>query len=163
MAVGWWYERLIIWGFIVEDKIEVNRTWQLLDGDKDVLLIEKDSFIISRFKGLIEDDLINKFNTEIYFANKNIPLIKRFTSISLGKTAIGLNQIIWTSQQEGIDAELLIVGAKGWEKGKVRIKSYIEIENNIVKAQVDIEFSPDEPPKPESPLDDLRELPEYKQ
>ncbi len=57
---------------------------------------------------------------------------------------------------EGVDCEILQVGAKSWQKGKIRIK-------------VTIEFCPDEPeveetapsneiPQPESPLDDLRQM-----
>ncbi|MEG5029261.1 KGK domain-containing protein [Microcoleus sp. AT8-B1] len=59
---------------------------------------------------------------------------------------------------QGIDCEILRVGAQGWKKGKIK-----------VKLNVTIEFCPDEPeadqtpeknesetPKPESPLDDLR-------
>lgn len=147
----------------MDRELDVERVFHLLDGDKDVLLIDGEAFILSRFKELIENDLKNKFNSQTYFTNQNVPIIQRLKSISLGKIGIELDKIIWSSKQEGIDAELLVVGGKSWEKGKVRIKSYIAIENNVVKAQVYIEFSPDEPPKPESPLDDLRELPEYKQ
>ncbi|MEG4043759.1 KGK domain-containing protein [Microcoleus sp. Pol17_C1] len=59
---------------------------------------------------------------------------------------------------EGIDCEILRVGAQGWKKGKMKLK-----------LNVTIEFCPDEPEvaetpennesetsKPESPLDDLR-------
>ena len=59
---------------------------------------------------------------------------------------------------QGIDCEILRVGAQGWKKGKIRLK-----------LNVTIEFSPDEPEveeipeknesetsQPESPLDDLR-------
>ncbi|MEG4304539.1 KGK domain-containing protein [Microcoleus sp. D3_18a_C4] len=60
---------------------------------------------------------------------------------------------------EGIDCEILRVGAQGWKKGKIKLK-----------LNVTIEFCPDEPgvveetpennesetSKPESPLDDLR-------
>ena len=59
---------------------------------------------------------------------------------------------------EGIDCEILRVGANGWKKGKIKLK-----------LNVTIEFCPDEPEfeetpennesetsKPESPLDDLR-------
>ncbi|HEY9892856.1 MAG TPA: KGK domain-containing protein, partial [Candidatus Sericytochromatia bacterium] len=60
-----------------------------------------------------------------------------------------------------LDCQFLKVGSKGWEKGKIRIKVSYEFENNIIRVR--LEFSPDEPPQPESPLDDLRELPEYKQ
>ena len=62
----------------------------------------------------------------------------------------------WFSQ--GIDCEILRVGANGWKKGKIKLK-----------LNVTIEFCPDEPEveqtsennesetsKPESPLDDLR-------
>ncbi len=59
---------------------------------------------------------------------------------------------------EGIECEILRVGAHGWKKGKIKLK-----------LNVTIEFCPDEPEvedtpknnqsqtsKPESPLDDLR-------
>ena len=48
---------------------------------------------------------------------------------------------------DGLDSEILKIGAKGWQKGKLRIK-------------VTIEFCPDqsEIPQPESPLDDLRQM-----
>ncbi len=57
---------------------------------------------------------------------------------------------------EGVDCETLKFGAKGWQKGKVRIR-------------VSLEFCPDEPEveetsasneiaQPESPLDDLRQM-----
>lgn len=65
---------------------------------------------------------------------------------------------------DGIDCEILRLGAEGWKKGKVRMK-----------LQVSIEFCPDEPEveetqaseatqasneitQPESPLDDLRQM-----
>ena len=57
----------------------------------------------------------------------------------------------WKWFDKGLDCEILKVGAKGWQKGKFRIK-------------VTLEFIPDEPEieqtpeinQPESPLDDIR-------
>lgn len=48
---------------------------------------------------------------------------------------------------DGLDAEVLKIGAKGWQKGKIRVK-------------ISVEFEPDEPEtkEPESPLDDLRRM-----
>lgn len=48
---------------------------------------------------------------------------------------------------DGIDCEILKIGAKGWQKGKIKIR-------------VSVEFSPDEPEitEPESPLDDIRRM-----
>ncbi|AFY40707.1 KGK domain-containing protein [Nostoc sp. PCC 7107] len=47
----------------------------------------------------------------------------------------------------GLECEILKIGAKAWESGKIRIK-------------IAVEFIPDEPEitEPESPLDDLRRL-----
>lgn len=44
---------------------------------------------------------------------------------------------------EGIDCEVLRLGAKGWQEGKIRIN---------------VEFCPNQPSEPESPLDDIRHL-----
>ena len=62
----------------------------------------------------------------------------------------------WFSQ--GVDCEILNMGAKGWQKGKLRVK-------------ITLEFCPDEPAveeppaskkpestEPESPLDDIRRM-----
>ncbi|MGI8505169.1 MAG: KGK domain-containing protein [Hassallia sp.] len=54
---------------------------------------------------------------------------------------------------DGIDCEILKIGAKGWQKGKIKIR-------------VNVEFCPDEPEieealeitEPESPLDDIRRM-----
>lgn len=48
---------------------------------------------------------------------------------------------------EGVNCEILKIGAKGWQKGKLRIR-------------VTLEFCPDEPEisQPESPLDDIRRM-----
>lgn len=56
---------------------------------------------------------------------------------------------------DGIDCEVLKIGAKGWQKGKVKIH-----------LQVSLEFYPDEPEieeiavsnETESPLDDIRRM-----
>ncbi|MFB2882200.1 KGK domain-containing protein [Floridanema aerugineum] len=48
---------------------------------------------------------------------------------------------------DGLDAEVLKIGAKGWQKGKIRVR-------------VTLEFEPEEPEiiETESPLDDLRRM-----
>ncbi len=57
--------------------------------------------------------------------------------------------------RDGIECEVLKIGSKGWQKGKVKIN-----------LQVCLEFCPDEPEveetpvrhEPESPLDDIRRM-----
>jgi hypothetical protein len=45
--------------------------------------------------------------------------------------------------EEGLDCEVLTIGSKQWKQGKIQIK-------------VTVEFCPDEPEIPSSPLDDIR-------
>jgi hypothetical protein len=48
--------------------------------------------------------------------------------------------------EQGIDGEVLRIGSKGWQKGKIRIR-------------ISVEFCPDESEitQPESPLDDIHQ------
>ena len=79
-------------------------------------------------------------------------------SIDVGLTTDRTRYLYENWFGEGIDCEILRVGALGWKKGKIKLK-----------LNVTIEFCPDEPQleetpennnsetsKPESPLDDLR-------
>lgn len=59
---------------------------------------------------------------------------------------------------EGIDCEILKVGAQGWKKGKMKLKLNVTIE--FCPDEPDVKETPEnnesETSKPESPLDDLR-------
>ncbi|MEG4502062.1 KGK domain-containing protein [Microcoleus sp. F6_B4] len=59
---------------------------------------------------------------------------------------------------EGIDCEILRVGAQGWKKGKMKLKLNVTIE--FCPDEPDVEETPEnnasETSQPESPLDDLR-------
>ncbi len=59
---------------------------------------------------------------------------------------------------QGIDCEILRVGAKGWKKGKIKLKLNVTIE--FCPDEPEVEETPEnnesETSKPESPLDDLR-------
>ena len=59
---------------------------------------------------------------------------------------------------QGIDCEILRVGANGWKKGKIKLKLNVTIE--LCPDEPEVEQTPEnnnsETSKPESPLDDLR-------
>ncbi|MEG4851954.1 KGK domain-containing protein [Microcoleus sp. B5-D4] len=59
---------------------------------------------------------------------------------------------------QGIDCEILRVGAQGWKKGKIKVKLNVTIE--FCPDEPEVEQTPEnnesETSKPESPLDDLR-------
>jgi hypothetical protein len=58
---------------------------------------------------------------------------------------------------EGIDCEILNVGATDWKKGKMRIKISVEFLLEEENATIDNE-SNSNPSPPESPLDDFRQM-----
>ncbi|MEG4119649.1 MULTISPECIES: KGK domain-containing protein [unclassified Microcoleus] len=64
----------------------------------------------------------------------------------------------WQQQwfRDGIDCEALKIGAKGWQKGKVRIRVTIEFCPDEPEFEETPENNESETSKPESPLDDLR-------
>lgn len=51
----------------------------------------------------------------------------------------------WNWMDNGVKCEILKPGSKGWQKGKLRIN-------------VTLEFEPDEPSEPASPLDEIRQM-----
>lgn len=68
-----------------------------------------------------------------------------------------------------INCEILRLGAKSWQKGKLRIQVILErtsignhhpSRQNVQLDRVYLEFCPDQPEisEPESPLDDLRQM-----
>ncbi|MFE1743813.1 KGK domain-containing protein [Coleofasciculus sp. H7-2] len=65
--------------------------------------------------------------------------------VALQQNGIQINPKFWLNN--GVDCEVLKLGAKSWQKGKFRIR-------------VNVEFIPDELeiPQTESPLDDLRKM-----
>ncbi|AFZ01910.1 KGK domain-containing protein [Calothrix sp. PCC 6303] len=58
---------------------------------------------------------------------------------------------------EGIDCEILNVGASAWKKGKMKIKISVEFvieeDNTTINNETNFNHTP-----PESPLDDLRQM-----
>ncbi|MBD1809972.1 KGK family protein [Microcoleus sp. FACHB-SPT15] len=136
----------------------MNTMFEPLESDDDVILLDNDAFTVSRLKDLLKQQ-INKRFTE----NQNIFSINFFTLPIGHEVKIELNDIQLCNLSR--DCKLLKVGSKGWQKGKLRI----QVDKKILhphqshETQISLEFCPDEPTVPESPLDDLRQLPEYKQ
>jgi len=148
----------------MEEKIDVERLFQLIEGEDDILLLGKDTFTVARLKELLREDFLQKISKSLAIYDPNIPIGNTnfntnfpnfLLNLEAGHKTITRTELIWESR---LDCQLLKIGSKGWEKGKVKIQV---IYKHAIK--VSLEFSPDEPPQPESPLDDLRELPEYKQ
>jgi hypothetical protein len=59
---------------------------------------------------------------------------------------------------EGIDGEVMRFGAKGWQKGKLRVKITLEFCPDEPAVEEPPASNKPEPSEPESPLDDIRRM-----
>ncbi|MFL9458987.1 KGK domain-containing protein [Tolypothrix bouteillei VB521301_2] len=134
--------------------------------DDDVVLFEKDTFKISRLKELLSKDLsikLNKLNYNQQTKSAEDYIFSSFSKASIGQDCIKVNEIQF---QSVVYCQILRIGGKGWQKGNLKIQvsqqTNITIdrrryENNFAfQPDIYLEFCPDEPEEPESPLDDIR-------
>jgi len=140
----------------MNDKIESNKNYEAV-GDDDVLLFGQTTFLVRKFKELSGSKL-----SEIMGIPANGQYIRDWMrELKINpETIISVGEINWKSPEEGIDCQIIKIGSKGWQKGKVQI----EVNKNIKsgETQTSIKFCPDEPPEQKSPLDDIRQSEEYK-
>lgn len=130
--------------------------------EDDVLLLNQDTFTVRRFKELVRRVIATRLGS--ITNDRGSPIFTReFCTLSIGDDVkLLLNDIQWCNSP--IDCQLLKIGSQGWQKGKLKIQvdTKILVPGDSNKIDIYIEFCPDEPIAPESPLDDLRQLPEYK-
>ncbi|MEH1937585.1 MAG: KGK domain-containing protein [Nostoc sp.] len=146
----------------------MNKICQLLDFDADVLLFNKDTYMVSRFKELISENSRQKFSTKL--DNANVTVSGMFSQLCINEVNFKAENITWKSSTEGINCQVFKVGSSGWQSGKLRIKVSTEIitpltttpsivrEGGKLNITVVLEFYPDNPNESESPLDDLRKI-----
>lgn len=145
----------------MNENLEKQR-YETLDDDNDVVLLGQNTFTVGRFKQLVSlkfGEIFNKYYVVTESCHKPISSLMSDLQIN-EETRIPGGDINWNSPQEGIDCQILKIGSKGWQTGKVQI----EVNKNIKsgKTQTSIKFCADEPPKQKSPLDDIRQSEEYK-
>jgi len=147
----------------MDEKVEINRSYETLDGEDDVLLLGKATFTVGRFKELAASKLSEILGIYVVKHDRSREgiIINWMNELRINEeTIISGGDINWNSPQEGIDCQVLKIGSKGWQTGKLQI----EVNKNIKsgKTQTSIKFCPDEPLEPKSPLDDIRQSEEYK-
>ncbi|MCC3443919.1 MULTISPECIES: KGK domain-containing protein [unclassified Microcoleus] len=147
----------------MEEKVKINTSYETLDGEDDVLLLGKATFTVRHLKELTASKFY-KIMVQTYIAETNKreqSIIQWIQYLSINEeTKIMGGDINWKSPQEGIDCQILKIGSKGWQKGKLKIEVNATLQS--WKTQTSIKFCPDEPPEPKSPLDDIRQSEEYK-
>ena len=146
----------------MNDKSETHKNYEILDGEDDVLLLGQATFTVGRFKQRACSKFQQMLGTYVAETNqRDKAIIQWITELQINEeTKIMAGDIKWNSPKEGIDCQLLRIGAKGWQKGKLKREVNRRFQSG--EAQTSIKFCPDEPPEQKSPLDDIRQSEEYK-
>lgn len=135
----------------------MNPKFTQLNCDDDVVLLATDTFKVSRLKELCLQEIQHKFYRYIYNSQTKQPdrdVAAFFNHISFGGESISFSEIQFNSIK---DCQLLKIGGKGWQKGKLKIQ-ICRAYTNATRHKVCLEFCPDEPIEQESPLDDICKL-----
>ena len=120
--------------------------------EDDVLSFGDDTFKVSKFKRAVKrafgNDLGYQFSRQ--FSSHGIKINDAILAPQ------GVNEPYARWFNDGIDCEILQIGSKGWQKGKVRIK--VSVEFYLEEDSEKLVSEPSEIELPESPLDDLRQM-----
>ncbi|OYD98617.1 hypothetical protein CDG77_04850 [Nostoc sp. 'Peltigera membranacea cyanobiont' 213] len=143
---------------IVQSKIDMNNKLITLDCDDDVLLLQKDTFKVSRLKELVLQQICSKWENHgvhDYSTQKAITSIPAFfQQLSFSQETIKIDEIKFNLVT---DCQILKINGQGWQKGKLKIQIYISNATKD-KYKLCLDFCSDEPDEPESPLDDIRKM-----
>jgi len=157
----------------------MNDKFQPLNRDDDVLLFDNNNtFTVGKIKDLISKEFHEKFLSSYQkkpsysgdsYENRT-DIKSDLSTISFDSGGFMCSEIQWKCIK-AVNCKLLKVGSGGWQKGKLRmqakvVNSYCENDDykkyNKAVLDICIEFSPDLPNEPISPLDDIRQSEEYK-
>ncbi|MBN3874684.1 KGK domain-containing protein [uncultured Nostoc sp.] len=129
-----------------------------LDCDDDVVLLQKETFKVSRLKELVREQICSKWERHgayDYSTQKADTTIYEFLKqISVSQETIKIDEI---KLNLIVDCQILKISGKGWQKGKLKIQIYIS-NVSANKYTLSLEFCLDESDEPESPLDDFRKM-----
>lgn len=158
----------------MNDQLESNRNYGILDRDDDVLLFDNNTFTVGQFKegisGVFERQFLVFGNYDDCQGKKIAQTLKPdLTKIVFNSIPFKMSEIQWKG--DAVNCKLLKVGFGGWQEGKVRVQGrvvdcYFEndelLKYNKPVIDICIEFCPDRPTEPISPLDDIRQSEAYK-
>jgi hypothetical protein len=139
----------------------MNKQFILLDNDDDVILINEDSFKLSKLKQIVSKEIgIKMDTTRIYITdNKGQPFYGDLISSFLERIIPSINSNTFNLMELNYftDCQILKTNGKGWQKGQIKIQIRIFRDRGI-RYEIDLSFCPEEPIKLESPLDDIRQM-----
>lgn len=102
--------------------------YKLLNEDNDVLSIERDTLRVGQLKEDLQQKMYS-FAAEIDYGRRAITVDRYSRSISLMGT---FERVTWINSHRSVtECELLMLGAKSWQKGKLEIELVLEVLSTL--------------------------------
>ncbi|MGF1676818.1 MAG: KGK domain-containing protein [Rivularia sp. (in: cyanobacteria)] len=132
--------------------------------DDDVLSYKGSLLKFSQFKQQLENELWEKVNYLLTKENDGCNSRERIYDLINNSFSSCNISVTLSSPEEGNDCEILRLGAKSWQKGKIKSNSFINFfpndqgSNQRVQIQFDLEFLSEENEikQPKLSFDDIR-------
>lgn len=124
-----------------------------LDSD-DVILLDDDAFKVSKFKQLVELQVQEHLNKQIYeeiSLEPGVSILKNLSMVSLNKHQINLAELNYHYVTK---CQVLKVASPAWQKGKLSITVFISHAHPHTN-QTDIIFFPEENNDYDAILEDI--------
>lgn len=147
----------------------MNEKFKPLEGDEDVLLFNDDTFTVGKVKKTLQEEFKEKFLEwfQAYSGGAYYGIKSELSNVRLGSIGFKCDELKWNCAE--VSCKLLRIGSQAWQEGKLRMQASIvyssvapKHRNNNAVIDICLEFCPDEPSEPKSPLDDIRQSEEYK-
>ncbi|MFY7806239.1 MAG: KGK domain-containing protein [Limnoraphis robusta] len=136
-----------------------NEGFQPLTCDEDVLMLGKDTFVVRKFKDLVLRNIQQNIYSN-YQSSKQLFLLMQMTgALSCGNIHFQSSESHWKFCTQDVECQLLGFGYSAWQKGKLRIKTDIDLCNHQkVIIKINLEFCLKEQNEYQDPIDKLRQL-----
>ena len=112
-----------------------------LEQDNDIVMLDKDTFTVSRLKELMTENMRHRL---FYEPDSRSPLTSRLCQdlkITDKSIQLKLNEIRLVFPPNGIDGQLLQLKSGRWILGKIRFQVDVNKGNTV---NTELEFAPDE-------------------
>jgi hypothetical protein len=121
-------------------------------GNDDVFSFQSTIFKVSKLRQVMSSAVSNQLESALQELCKTQQL--QINTMKYNPQSRSSGQQQWF--RDGIDCETLKIGAKGWQKGKVKIRVILEFCPDEPEVEETPQNNESETSQPESPLDDLR-------
>lgn len=121
-------------------------------GNDDVFSFESTIFKVGRLREIMRSSVVPKLESALQELCKTHTL--QINTMKYNPQSRNSWEQQWF--HDGIDCETLKIGAKGWQKGKIKIRVILEFCPDEPEVEQTPQNNESEISPPESPLDDLR-------